>query len=108
GETLAIVGESGSGKSVTAKAIMRLLPDQFSSYDKGEIVFEGEDLLTSTEKKMESIRGSEIAMVFQDPMTALNPTMTIGKQVAESVIKHEGVSKKEALQRAIGILELVG
>jgi len=108
GETLAIVGESGSGKSVTSKAIMQLLPDHSASYDSGKILFDGQNILEITDKKMESIRGSDIAMVFQDPMTALNPTMTIGKQVAESVIRHEKISKKAALQRAIEILELVG
>lgn len=108
GETLAIVGESGSGKSVTSKAIMRLLPEQIASYDRGQVIFDGQNLLKVAEKKMEGIRGSEMAMVFQDPMTALNPTMTIGRQVAESVIKHQGLSKKEARKRAVDILELVG
>lgn len=108
GETLAIVGESGSGKSVTSKAIMKLLPDKIATYDDGQVLFDGQNLLEAPEKRMEVVRGSEIAMVFQDPMTALNPTMTIGKQVAESVIKHQGLSKKEAQKRAIEILELVG
>ncbi|HEX5564946.1 MAG TPA: ABC transporter ATP-binding protein [Sporosarcina sp.] len=108
GETLAIVGESGSGKSVTSKAIMKLLPDRIASYDGGQVLFDGQNLLEAPERRMEVVRGSEIAMVFQDPMTALNPTMTIGKQVAESVMKHQGLSKKEAKQRAIEILELVG
>lgn len=108
GETLAIVGESGSGKSVTSKAIMKLLPDKFATYDSGQVLFEGQNLLEAPERRMEVVRGSEIAMVFQDPMTALNPTMTIGKQVAESVVKHQGLSKKEAQKRAIEILELVG
>ncbi|WP_304649565.1 dipeptide ABC transporter ATP-binding protein [Sporosarcina sp. ACRSL] len=108
GETLAIVGESGSGKSVTSKAIMKLLPDKTATYDGGQVLFDGQNLLEAPERKMEVVRGSEIAMVFQDPMTALNPTMTIGKQVAESVMKHQGLSKKEALNRAIEILELVG
>ncbi|WP_285847176.1 ABC transporter ATP-binding protein [Sporosarcina luteola] len=108
GETLAIVGESGSGKSVTSKAIMKLLPDKVATYDSGQVMFDGENLLEAPERRMEVVRGSEIAMVFQDPMTALNPTMTIGKQVAESVVKHQGLSKKEAQKRAIEILELVG
>ncbi|MFC5601902.1 dipeptide ABC transporter ATP-binding protein [Sporosarcina koreensis] len=108
GETLAIVGESGSGKSVTSKAIMKLLPDKIATYDGGQVLFDGQDLLEAPERRMEVVRGSEIAMVFQDPMTALNPTMTIGKQVAESVMKHQGLSKKEAKKRAIEILELVG
>lgn len=108
GETLAIVGESGSGKSVTSKAIMKLLPEKIATYDGGQVLFDGQNLLEAPERRMEVVRGSEIAMVFQDPMTALNPTMTIGRQVAESVIKHQGLSKKEAQKRAIEILELVG
>lgn len=108
GETLAIVGESGSGKSVTSKAIMKLLPEKIATYDSGQVLFDGQDLLEAPERRMEVVRGSEIAMVFQDPMTALNPTMTIGKQVAESVMKHQGLSKKEAQKRAVEILELVG
>lgn len=108
GETLAIVGESGSGKSVTSKAIMKLLPEKIATYDGGQVLFDGQNLLEAPERRMEVVRGSEIAMVFQDPMTALNPTMTIGKQVAESVMKHQGLSKKEAQKRAIEILELVG
>jgi peptide/nickel transport system ATP-binding protein len=108
GETLAIVGESGSGKSVTSKAIMQLLPNKIASYDSGEILFDGQNILELSDKKMESIRGAEMAMVFQDPMTALNPTMTIGNQVAESVMKHENISKKAATRRAIEILGLVG
>ncbi|WP_339253045.1 dipeptide ABC transporter ATP-binding protein [Sporosarcina sp. FSL W8-0480] len=108
GETLAIVGESGSGKSVTSKAIMKLLPDKVATYDGGQVLFDGQNLLEASERRMEVVRGSEIAMVFQDPMTALNPTMTIGKQVAESVMKHQKLSKKEAQKRAVEILELVG
>ena len=81
GETLAIVGESGSGKSVTSRSIMRLLANN-ANIEHGEILFKGEDLVHKTEKQMQKIRGSEIAMIFQDPMTSLNPTQKIGKQIA--------------------------
>lgn len=108
GETLAIVGESGSGKSVTSRAIMRLLPEGISSIDQGEIWFNGQDLAQLSERKMQSIRGSEISMIFQDPMTALNPTMKVGKQVAESVIKHQKLSKSKAQKIAIELFQLVG
>src|SRR3712207_6484923 len=92
GETLAIVGESGSGKTVTAKSIMRLLPEANSTIKSGEIIFEGRDLLRLPENQMQSIRGSRIAMVFQDPMTSLDPTMRVGPQIAESLKKHLGLS----------------
>lgn len=108
GETLAIVGESGSGKSVTAKAIMQLLPKQNSVINSGEITYDSKDLLQMTDKQMQKIRGSEIAMVFQDPMTSLNPTMTIGKQIMESLVKKNKMRKKEAYERAIELIELVG
>ncbi|MUK87665.1 ATP-binding cassette domain-containing protein [Ornithinibacillus sp. L9] len=108
GETLAIVGESGSGKSVTAKSIMQLLPKKTTVINNGSIVYEGNDLLTYSKKEMEKIRGSEISMVFQDPMTSLNPTMKIGKQVMEGILKHKKISKKEAFVRAKELLELVG
>ncbi|MGV3466099.1 MAG: dipeptide ABC transporter ATP-binding protein [Heyndrickxia sp.] len=108
GETLAIVGESGSGKSVTSRAIMRLLPEVISSIDSGEIWFNGQDLVQLSERKMQSIRGSEISMIFQDPMTALNPTMKVGKQVTESVIKHQKLSRSKAQKIAIELFQLVG
>ncbi|WP_307475116.1 ABC transporter ATP-binding protein [Cytobacillus purgationiresistens] len=108
GETLAIVGESGSGKSVTSKTIMNLLPKRSAQIEEGEILFEGKDLTKYSEKQMDKIRGSEISMIFQDPMTALNPTMTIGKQIAESILSHEKTSKKEAMQKAIALVKLVG
>jgi len=107
-ETLAIVGESGSGKSVTAQSLMRLIPMPPGKFADGSIKFEGEDLIEKSEKQMESIRGKEISMIFQDPMTSLNPTMTIGKQIAESLIKHQNMSKKEAHERGIELLRLVG
>ena len=87
GETLAIVGESGSGKSVTTKSIMRLLPKSSTEYKNGEILFGGKDLLKISEKEMQKVRGKDISMIFQDPMTSLNPTMTIGKQIMEPLLK---------------------
>lgn len=107
GETLAIVGESGSGKSVTTRSIMGLLASN-ANVDNGEIIFNGSDLLQKTEKQLQKIRGKEISMIFQDPMTSLDPTMPIGKQVAESLIKHNKISKKEALNQALELLNLVG
>ena len=107
GETLAIVGESGSGKSVTTRSIMRLLSSN-ANIDSGEILFKGENIVGKTEKEMQKIRGKEIAMIFQDPMTSLDPTMTIGKQVAESLRKHNKVSKKEGKKAALDLLKLVG
>lgn len=107
GETLAIVGESGSGKSVTTRTIMRLLSSN-ANIDKGQILFKGQNIVDKSEKEMQNIRGREIAMIFQDPMTSLDPTMTIGKQVAESLRKHKKVSKKESLKAALDLLNLVG
>ncbi|TKC18287.1 ABC transporter ATP-binding protein [Robertmurraya kyonggiensis] len=108
GETLAIVGESGSGKSVTSKAIMRLLPESNSDIKNGEILFEGKDLTKLSDKNMQKVRGKDISMIFQDPMTSLNPTMTVGKQIIEPIVKHQKLSKAAAKKRAIEILELVG
>jgi oligopeptide transport system ATP-binding protein len=108
GETLAIVGESGSGKSVTAKSIMRLLPEANSIVKGGEAIFEGQDLLKLSEQQMQKIRGSNIAMVFQDPMTSLDPTMKIGRQITESLTKHLGLSGQRARERAVELLTLVG
>jgi len=106
-ETLVIVGESGCGKSVTAHSIVRLLPGKKTRIsEKSKIIFEGKNLLEFSEKEMEAIRGSEISMVFQDPLSYLNPTMTIGNQVMESIVIHENVSAEEARRRAIKILEL--
>jgi oligopeptide ABC superfamily ATP binding cassette transporter, ABC protein len=107
GKTLAIVGESGCGKSVTAGSIMKLLPQPPVLYKGGEIIFEGENLLTKTEKQMNEYRGNKIAMIFQDPMTSLNPTMKIGKQIVEGLRRHTGMSKDEAHKKAIEMLDLV-
>ena len=108
GETLAIVGESGCGKSVTAQTIMRLIPMPPGKIKSGSIEFEGKDLTKLTDKAMESIRGKDISMIFQDPMTSLNPTMKIGKQIMEVLMKHQNMSKKEAKEKAIEMLRLVG
>ncbi len=108
GETLAIVGESGSGKSVTTKSIMRLLPPGNSEIKAGNILFNGKDLTKASEKEMQKVRGQDISMIFQDPMTSLNPTMTIGKQIMEPLLKHQKLSKQEAKERAIKLLDLVG
>lgn len=108
GETLAIVGESGSGKSVSTKAINRLLPKKNTLIESGEILFEGTDLLKLTEKEMQKVRGNDIAMIFQDPMTSLNPTMQVGKQIAEPIVTHKGVSKEEAKKQALDLMDLVG
>jgi oligopeptide transport system ATP-binding protein len=108
GETLAIVGESGSGKSVAARSIMRLNPEANTLVRGGEILFEGQDLLKLDEKRMEEIRGSKIAMVFQDPMTSLDPTMRIGRQIEESLRKHLGMSGRRARERSVELLKLVG
>ncbi|MBB6729663.1 ABC transporter ATP-binding protein [Cohnella zeiphila] len=108
GEAIAIVGESGSGKSVTAQSIMRLLPSPPSFVKQGSITFMGRNLLELSEREMESVRGKEIGMIFQDPMTSLNPTLTIGHQITEGLIKHQGASRQAARARALELLKLVG
>lgn len=107
GETLAIVGESGSGKSVTTRSIIGLLARN-AKIEGGEIDFHGKNLLDLPEKEMQKIRGNEISMIFQDPMTSLDPTMKIGQQIAEPLIKHKGVSKKEAWAKALDMMKAVG
>ncbi|NLV76443.1 MAG: ABC transporter ATP-binding protein [Tissierellia bacterium] len=109
GETLAIVGESGCGKTVTVKTIMGLLPEEQAivNRDEGKIDFKGEDLLKYDDTKMTTIRGRRISMIFQDPMTSLNPTMKIGDQIAENIIIHERKSKDEARKDALNMLKLV-
>jgi oligopeptide/dipeptide ABC transporter ATP-binding protein len=108
GETLAIVGESGSGKSVTSLSIMRLIPQPPGKIVNGDIKFNGDSLLTKSEKEMRSIRGNRISMIFQEPMTSLNPVYKIGDQISESIIIHQKKTKKEALTEAINLLNLVG
>ena len=107
GETVALVGESGCGKSVTASSIMQLLPMPPAFYKNGEILFNGEDIVKKTEKEMRDIRGRQISMIFQDPMTSLNPTMKVGKQIVEGLVKYEKLSSKEAEAKAIEMLDLV-
>lgn len=108
GETLAIVGESGSGKSVTSQTIMRLIPTPPGKIKNGQILFNGEDLVKKTDKEMEQIRGRDIGMIFQDPMTSLNPTMKVGHQIMEVIMKHQKLPKSAAKERAIELLRLVG
>lgn len=108
GETVCIVGESGCGKSMTAMSIMGLVSKDTGFNDGGEIFFEGHDLLKSSDSDMRSIRGKDIAMIFQEPMSSLNPTFNIGFQVMEPLILHEGLNKKEAKKRAIDLLNKVG
>lgn len=108
GETVGIVGESGCGKSVTAQSIMKLLPGPPVEYKQGQILFNGADLLQKDEKAMQQVRGNEIGMIFQDPMTSLNPTMRIGDQIAEGLVTHQGLSHREAQEQAIEALRLVG
>lgn len=108
GETLAIVGESGCGKSVSAQTIMQLIPMPPGKIKDGEILFEGKNLLDYTDKQMEKIRGKDISMIFQDPMTSLNPTMKVGKQIMEVLIKHQNMTKSEAHDRAVEMLKIVG
>ncbi|MFB4169802.1 ABC transporter ATP-binding protein [Virgibacillus sp. JSM 102003] len=108
GETLAIVGESGCGKSVTSNAIMRLIPDPPGKISNGTITFNGKDLTNLTEKEMRSIRGFDISMIFQDPMTALNPTLTIGTQLVEGLQQHYNTSGTDAKAKAIEMMDLVG
>jgi oligopeptide transport system ATP-binding protein len=108
GETLGIVGESGCGKSVSVLSMMRLIPEPPGKITGGEVVLEGRDLLQMDSEEMRHIRGNRIAMVFQDPMTSLNPVLTIGRQVAESLELHMGMDRGQALKRSIELLEMVG
>ena len=107
GETLAIVGESGSGKSVTALSIMQLVPNPPGRIASGEILFQGKDLLKMSKREMRSIRGNQISMIFQEPMTSLNPVYTIGQQITESIRLHMQLSKKDAEARAVELLRKV-
>lgn len=108
GESLAIVGESGCGKSVTAQSIMKLIPMPPGQIKRGQILFQGADIVTKSNQEMEKLRGKEISMIFQDSMTSLNPTMMIGRQIMESIIKHQGLSRTAAKEKAIEMLRLVG
>lgn len=108
GETLGLVGETGAGKTTIAKAVMKILPDPPAKIRSGEIMFEGSDIMKLSEHKMRSVRGKKISMIFQDPMTALNPIMTVGKQIAETIGLHEKMSRAETEIRAVQMLEMVG
>jgi oligopeptide transport system ATP-binding protein len=107
GECIAVVGESGCGKTVTAKSILALLPHPQAKISSGEIIFNNTDLLKLSEKEIQRIRGNRISMVFQDPMTSLNPTMTIGRQISEVLLKHQKISKAEAKEKTIEFLRTV-
>ncbi|MCR8656791.1 ABC transporter ATP-binding protein [Paenibacillus endoradicis] len=107
-ETLAIVGESGSGKSVTVQTIMKLLPNPPARIKNGTINYNGKELTKLTDKQMERIRGKEISMIFQDPMTSLNPTMKVGDQIIEGIKKHEKINQSDAVARALEMLTMVG
>lgn len=108
GETLAIVGESGSGKSVTAQSVMRLAPDNSIRYKTGHIDFNGREILKLSEKELCKIRGGEIGMILQDPLTSLNPMMPVGKQIAEGLIKHQNLKKPQAIEKSIEMLKMIG
>lgn len=108
GETLGLVGETGAGKTTMAKCIMGILPKRTGKIRSGEITFEEKNLLKYSEKELQSIRGAQIAMIFQDPMTSLNPVLTVGEQIAEAVENHEHCGKARAMERAEEMLELVG
>ncbi|WP_053365706.1 ABC transporter ATP-binding protein [Bacillus sp. FJAT-27245] len=108
GEIVAIVGESGSGKSVTVQTVMGLIPTPPAMIKNGEVLFQGRDLLKLSRREMQKVKGSKISMIFQDPMTSLNPTMRIGKQIEEGLIVHQKLGKSEAKQRAIEMIRLVG
>jgi len=107
GETLGIVGESGCGKSVTSMSILKLLPPE-GKVVAGEVLFKGNDLAKYTSTEMEKVRGKEIAMIFQEPMTSLNPVYTVGKQIEEMILNHEKMSKKEVRAKTVEMLRLVG
>ena len=108
GETLAIVGESGCGKSVGVMSLTRLIPSPPGKVVAGEVIFDGRDLLKLEPDELRQIRGNRIAMIFQDPMTSLNPVLTIGFQIGEALILHLGMNKEQARKRSVELLELVG
>ena len=108
GETLAVVGESGSGKSVTSLSAMRLIATPPGRIAGGQILFEGEDIVKKSEKEMRKIRGNDISMIFQEPMTSLNPVYTVGDQIAEAIVLHQNKTKRQAMKLATEMLDLVG
>ena len=105
GENISFVGESGCGKSMTALAIMRLLPEGIGRIASGRILFDGEDLATASEARMREIRGNQISMIFQEPMTSLNPVYTVGEQIAEVLRAHQNLGRKAALEMAVELLD---
>ena len=108
GETLGIVGESGCGKSVSVLSVMRLIPQPPGRIVEGEVIFDGENLLTMADNEIRKVRGNKIAMIFQDPMTSLNPVLTIGRQIGEALELHMGMNKEEARKRSAELLSMVG
>jgi len=108
GELMGLVGESGSGKTVTALSLMRLIPDPPGKITSGKIIFDDKDIVTLTPREVRHLRGNRISMIFQDPMTSLNPVLTIGRQISEVLELHRGLSRKEAREQSIELLELVG
>ena len=108
GETLAIVGESGCGKSVTSLSVLRIFPSPPGKIMGGDILYKGESLLKKSEKEMRKIRGNEISMIFQEPLTSLNPVFTVGQQICESLIMHQGMNKKQAREKGVEMLKKVG
>ena len=108
GETLAVVGESGSGKSVTSLSIMRLIAQPPGRFAGGEMLFDGEDLLKKSERQMRKIRGNDVSMIFQEPMTSLNPVYTVGDQISEAIVLHQGKTKRQGMKMAAEMLDLVG
>src|SRR5919206_805443 len=107
GKVLGIVGESGSGKSVTARPILGLTRDKNTTFE-GDVLYKGQNLITQPESRLRDVRGNEIAMIFQDPMTSLNPVYTVGDQIVEAIVTHEGVQKRNARRRAVELLRQVG
>src|SRR5262245_53045121 len=108
GETFGLVGESGSGKTVTARSVMRLIPIPPGEIVRGRILFDGQNILTHSDQQMRELRGKNIAMVFQEPMSALNPVFTVGYQIADALRTHLGMSKKVARDRVLELMHLVG
>src|SRR5262245_55024301 len=108
GEVVGLVGESGSGKTVTALSVLRLVPDPPGKIVDGAIVYKGRDLLKLSGEEMRKVRGNEISMIFQEPMTSLNPVLTIGFQLMEVLLEHKPVSKNEAFEQSVALLDLVG
>jgi peptide/nickel transport system ATP-binding protein len=108
GQVLAIVGESGSGKSVTALSILQLIPTPPGLFEDGRILFEGRDLMAMSKSEIRAVRGNDISMIFQEPMTSLNPVYTVGSQIMEAILLHQDVGRREAREKAIELLDLVG